>query len=556
MSGGQASTPIDLITPPTSPDVADDESDHPSPGEVGAASSSTAMVSAPEPPPPARAPPLTAPRSRKRRTVGVKRPRSAPAAGTELVGRVIEVYWPLDDAWYAGRVEQFGGGRHTVVYIQDGEGEKLLLSSQKWRVAEPAAVTAAEAVAAAVKEEAKAAATATVEAELSAAAVALHDGACVLADVSRGRENRPLPLRSIEQAQLPAAEAGGVCAALAAMGRFTYVPCNLNRTLMDVEGGMLPELLERTVPEGLLPRLKVAERLRPCHREPEYLFTQRQRASLKAAMAEVAGGGEAGGDGGEAGVDGDDEGGGSSSAAVPTYGCGKCRWGPKGCARCRAEGFVPGKQEGLGAGGIPRPGCEGELAVVGTMGDGGGLLQPVIVTDATPICGALREAGLPPGVGLVAAAPIRTGEAVVEYVGEILTREQSESREAWYAEQDLVCSYPLFTEMHGFVIDATLYGNAARFMNASCTPNLKPAKMIHDQGASMPRVLFRAVRDIRAGEELTWRYHAAGDTTRARHDQASNNESQRARPRRQSEADAVVGHVRCFCGSAKCGGWL
>ena len=125
-----------------------------------------------------------------------------------------------------------------------------------------------------------------------------------------------------------------------------------------------------------------------------------------------------------------------------------------------------------------------------------------------------------------------------------------------YSSQGLGCSYPLFTEDHGFVIDATLYGNAARFMNASCTPNLKPAKMIHDQGASMPRVLFRAVRDIRAGEELTWRYHAAGDTTRARHDQASNNESQRARPRRQSEADAVVGHVRCFCGSAKCGGWL
>ena len=63
-----------------------------------------------------------------------------------------------------------------------------------------------------------------------------------------------------------------------------------------------------------------------------------------------------------------------------------------------------------------------------------------------------------------------------------------------YAEQQLSCSYHLFTEQHGYVIDATLYGNAARFMNASCEPNLKPSKMAHED--SLPRVLFTATRDI------------------------------------------------------------
>ena len=174
---------------------------------------------------------------------------------------------------------------------------------------------------------------------------------------------------------------------------------------------------------------------------------------------------------------------------------------PRGWLRAWAQG-------GARAGGIPQPGSEASLVVVGEPGDGGGLLVDVIVTDDTPICRALRAAGLPAGVGLVAREPLRTGEAVVEYVGEVLTREQAEAREAWYQQQGYQCSYPLFTEQHGYVIDATLYGNAARFLNGSCEPNLKPQRMAHAQ-QEIPRVLFRAVRDIAAGEELTWRYHAA-----------------------------------------------
>ena len=193
--------------------------------------------------------------------------------------------------------------------------------------------------------------------------------------------------------------------------------------------------------------------------------------------------------------------------------------------------------------------------VVGTPGDGGGLLVPVTVTDDTPVCNRLRAAGLPPGLGLVAATPIAAGDAVVEYVGEVLTREQAEARERWYTESGLRCSYPLFTEMHGFVIDATLYGNAARFMNASCEPNLKQVHMKHNE-PSMPRVLFRARRDIAQGEELTWRYgaeSAAVSSTPNEYAAARRSYSTGGRGRRG--ADLFQSHT-CFCGSATCRGVL
>ena len=99
---------------------------------------------------------------------------------------------------------------------------------------------------------------------------------------------------------------------------------------------------------------------------------------------------------------------------------------------------------------------------------------------------------------------------MVEYVGEILTREQASEREGWYAEQLMPCSYSLFAEV--FVIDPTLYGNAARFMNASCDPTVRPTEFKAARWApglaNAPRVLFVATRDIAAGEELTWGYKA------------------------------------------------
>ena len=51
----------------------------------------------------------------------------------------------------------------------------------------------------------------------------------------------------------------------------------------------------------------------------------------------------------------------------------------------------------------------------------------VAVSDDTPICRRLRARGLHGGFGLVALEPVAMGAPVVEYVGEILTREQASS---------------------------------------------------------------------------------------------------------------------------------
>ena len=62
--------------------------------------------------------------------------------------------------------------------------------------------------------------------------------------------------------------------------------------------------------------------------------------------------------------------------------------------------------------------------MTGAAGDGGGLHVRVAVSDDTPICRRLRACGLHGGYGLVALEPVAMGSPVVEYVGEILSREQ------------------------------------------------------------------------------------------------------------------------------------
>lgn len=96
-------------------------------------------------------------------------------------------------------------------------------------------------------------------------------------------------------------------------------------------------------------------------------------------------------------------------------------------------------------------------------------------------------------------------------------------------------------------------GNAARFMNASCEPNLKPAKMTHTHSLHLPRVLFRAVRDIAAGEELTWRYFAS---QRARGGGGVAGDRGASIGAARTTSDLFGEAPRCFCGSRKCCGSL
>jgi hypothetical protein len=104
------------------------------------------------------------------------------------------------------------------------------------------------------------------------------------------------------------------------------------------------------------------------------------------------------------------------------------------------------------------------------------------------------------GLGAFATRPIPAGTRLIEYAGERLTPEQSEAR---YPDEPGVRHH---TYLFAFdyeaddgtwvdvVVDASVGGNAARFLNHSCDPN---CDVVVDGG----RLWIETVRDVAAGEE-------------------------------------------------------
>lgn len=129
------------------------------------------------------------------------------------------------------------------------------------------------------------------------------------------------------------------------------------------------------------------------------------------------------------------------------------------------------------------------------------------------------------GWGLKATQDIKSGEFVVEYVGEVIDDEMCRDRLKKYREDGKQCFYILSLD-RGLYIDAAVRANEARFINHSCQPNLETQKWIVDKRT---RIGLFAVHDIISGEELTFDYQL--DT---------------------------LGHVKmkCFCGAPNCSGYL
>jgi SET domain-containing protein len=101
------------------------------------------------------------------------------------------------------------------------------------------------------------------------------------------------------------------------------------------------------------------------------------------------------------------------------------------------------------------------------------------------------------GKGVFALRPIAAGETVIEYVGELITWEEAVRRHPHDPEQPDHTFYFHLDEVH--VIDGGVGGNASRWINHSCAPNLEA----DDSGG---RVLLRALHDIQPGEELFFDY--------------------------------------------------
>lgn len=70
------------------------------------------------------------------------------------------------------------------------------------------------------------------------------------------------------------------------------------------------------------------------------------------------------------------------------------------------------------------------------------------------------------GRGLFCLRDIEAGEMVIEYAGEVIRSSLTDKREKYYESRDIGC-YMFRIDDH-LVVDATLRGNAARFINHSC----------------------------------------------------------------------------------------
>ncbi|XP_066246858.1 histone-lysine N-methyltransferase trithorax [Euwallacea similis] len=105
------------------------------------------------------------------------------------------------------------------------------------------------------------------------------------------------------------------------------------------------------------------------------------------------------------------------------------------------------------------------------------------------------------GKGLFCLRDIEPGEMVIEYAGEVIRSILTDKREKFYNSKGIGCY--MFRVDDNFVVDATMKGNAARFINHSCDPNCY-SKVVEIVGHK--HIIIFALRRILSGEELTYDY--------------------------------------------------
>jgi len=137
----------------------------------------------------------------------------------------------------------------------------------------------------------------------------------------------------------------------------------------------------------------------------------------------------------------------------------------------------------------------------------------------------VRQSGVH-GRGVYALRPIRAGERVMEYKGELITWKEAQRRHPHDPENPNHTFFFHVDEKH--VIDGKHHGNSARWINHSCEPNCESETVGR-------RVFVNALRDLYPGEELFYDYGLVID--------------ERLTPTLKRE-------YACHCGSANCRGTM
>jgi hypothetical protein len=112
-----------------------------------------------------------------------------------------------------------------------------------------------------------------------------------------------------------------------------------------------------------------------------------------------------------------------------------------------------------------------------------------------PLPFRIRPSGIH-GLGVFATRPIPAGVRLIEYAGARLTPDQAEQQ---YPSAPGVHHTFLFAIDDQVVVDASVDGNDARFINHSCAPNCDA--VIDDD-----RIWIETIHDIEVGEELAYDY--------------------------------------------------
>jgi hypothetical protein len=137
----------------------------------------------------------------------------------------------------------------------------------------------------------------------------------------------------------------------------------------------------------------------------------------------------------------------------------------------------------------------------------------------------VRKSGIH-GKGVYAILPIKKGDKVLEYKGEIITWKKAQRIHPHDPNQPNHTFYFHLDDRH--VINAKIGGNSARWINHSCKPNLEA----NQDGY---RVFFTASRNIKVGEELSYDYGLMIDARKTQ---------------------KLKKEYTCLCGAANCRGTM
>jgi len=165
----------------------------------------------------------------------------------------------------------------------------------------------------------------------------------------------------------------------------------------------------------------------------------------------------------------------------------------------QAKGNPNGKARPAG-GGKSAPADRGKAAPADPPGTVAARKAARKVAEAAPVGRRIqvRKSGVH-GKGVFVVQPIKKGELVIEYTGEVISWDEALRRHP-HDPSDPNHTFYFHIDAET-VIDGARQGNSARWINHACDPNCE-AEI--DEGAG--RVFIHALRSLKPGEELFFDY--------------------------------------------------